>query len=86
MIDVHVVLPSGRFSTVSADVGSEGWEGWEVADLMRAAEVALGNIQLQALVSSIGRAPWQNKATNCNILQLCLGCLWSWMSLGTLLT
>lgn len=57
MIDVHVVLPSGRCSTVSADVGSEGWE---VADLMRAAEVALGNIQLQALVSSIGRAPWQN--------------------------
>lgn len=55
MIDVHVVLPSGRCSTVSADVGSEGWEGWEVADLMRAAEVALGNIQLQALVSSIGR-------------------------------
>ena len=86
MIDVHVVLPSGRCSTVSADVGSAGWEGWEVADLMRAAEVALGNIQLQALVSSIGRAPWQNKATNCNILQLCLGCLWSWMSLGTLLT
>jgi hypothetical protein len=41
-------------------VGSEGWEGCEVADLMRAAEVALGNIQLQALVSSIGRAPWQN--------------------------
>ena len=60
MIDVHVVLPRGRCSTVSADVGSEGGEGWEVADLMRAAEVALGNIQLQALVSSIGRAPWQN--------------------------
>ena len=51
MIDVHVVLPSGRCSTIDVS------EGWEVADLMRAAEVALGNIQLQALVSSIGGVP-----------------------------
>ena len=54
MIDVHVVLPSGRCSTIDV---SDVSEGWEVADLMRAAEVALGNIQLQALVSSIGRVP-----------------------------
>ena len=54
VIDVHVVLPSGRCSTISAE--AEGT--WEVADLMRLAEVQLGKIPLQALVSSTGRAPW----------------------------